>query len=289
MNRPRRRASANNTPPSAPCTRRNTLSQLPATSAAGPSVPEAAEPANRGDCDRKRGRNSDEKRGRYSDEDTAQQPSLVIPREPQGLPLMRLPQEFFCRDPVSLAPLLLGKLLRREEVILRITEVEAYCHTDTACHARFGKTQRTAPIFGRGGHAYVYLCYGLHQMLNITAGEEGTGAACLVRACEPVLGDSVVLQRRNADAMKPAVLAGPGRVGAALGLSCEWSGHALYQEGGLELCDAPVCEQYLVGPRVGIEYAQEKDRTALWRFAVAGSPWVSNPRKTLFAAPGPAG
>jgi len=96
---------------------------------------------------------------------------------------------------------------------LRITEVEAYCHTDTDLHTRaLGGRSARPPYLGRGRHAYVCLCYGLHQMLNVTAGEEGTGAACLVRACEPVSwGSRLFSERRNMDVMKPAVLAGPGR------------------------------------------------------------------------------
>ncbi|XP_012569261.1 uncharacterized protein [Cicer arietinum] len=90
-----------------------------------------------------------------------------------------LPREFFQIDALDLAPRLLGKFLRRDDVVLQITEVEAYRPNDSACHGRFGITPRTAPVFGPGGHAYVYLCYGLHMMLNIVADKEGAGAAVL--------------------------------------------------------------------------------------------------------------
>ncbi|XP_066319624.1 uncharacterized protein [Miscanthus floridulus] len=104
------------------------------------------------------------------------------------LPVGRaLPREFFEVDALDLAPRLLGKLLRCDDVLLRINEVEAYRPNDSACHGRFGVTARTAPVFGPGGHAYVYLCYGLHMMLNVVADIEGVGAAVLIRSCSPVL------------------------------------------------------------------------------------------------------
>ncbi|XP_022983051.1 DNA-3-methyladenine glycosylase [Cucurbita maxima] len=192
-----------------------------------------------------------------------------------------LPKEFFLVDALDLAPRLLGKLLRRDDVVLRITEVEAYRPNDSACHGRFGVTARTAPVFGPGGHAYVYLCYGLHMMLNVVADEVGIGAAVLVRSCAPVSGLETIQKRRGQITDKPVLLTGPGKVGQALGLSTEWSNHPFYAPGGLELLDAPEPENILVGPRVGIEYALPEHVNALWRFAIAGTPWISAPKNTL--------
>ncbi|KAG6580796.1 DNA-3-methyladenine glycosylase, partial [Cucurbita argyrosperma subsp. sororia] len=214
-----------------------------------------------------------------------------------------LPKEFFLVDALDLAPRLLGKVLRRDDVVLRITEVEAYRPNDSACHGRFGVTARTAPVFGPGGHAYVYLCYGLHMMLNVVADEVGIGAAVLVRSCAPVSGPFLLLgagckrgssrinvlffgletiqKRRGQITDKPVLLTGPGKVGQALGLSTEWSNHPFYAPGGLELLDAPEPENILVGPRVGIEYALPEHVNALWRFAIAGTPWISAPKNTL--------
>ncbi|KAJ1281260.1 hypothetical protein BS78_04G293400 [Paspalum vaginatum] len=124
-----------------------------------------------------------------------------------------LPREFFEVDALELAPRLLGKFLRRDEVVLRITEVEAYRPNDSACHGRFGITARTAPVFGPGGHAYVYLCYGLHMMLNVVADMEGVGAAVLIRSCSPVSGLKTIQQRRGQLTEKPVLLTGPGKVG----------------------------------------------------------------------------
>ncbi|GAB2233102.1 hypothetical protein Droror1_Dr00002317 [Drosera rotundifolia] len=195
--------------------------------------------------------------------------------------LRTMGRDFFQIDALELAPLLLGKFLRRDDVVLQITEVEAYRPNDSACHGRFGITARTAPVFGPGGHAYVYLCYGLHMMLNIVADKEGVGAAVLIRSCAPVSGLKTIQQRRGQVTDKPVLLAGPGKVGQALGLTTEWSNHPLYELGGLELLDGPQPENILVGPRVGIEYASAEHVSAPWRFAIAGSPWISAPKNTL--------
>ncbi|KAM0912267.1 hypothetical protein ACQ4PT_012952 [Festuca glaucescens] len=202
----------------------------------------------------------------------------VPSQSPGGIPL---PREFFEVDALDLAPRLLGKLLRRDQVVLRITEVEAYRPNDSACHGRFGATARTAPMFGPGGQAYVYLCYGLHMMLNVVADKEGVGAAVLIRSCAPVSGLDIIQQRRGQQTEKPILLTGPGKVGQALGLSTDWSNHPLYAPGGLEVLDGPEPENVLVGPRVGIDYASSEHVTAPWRFAVGGTPWISAPKNTL--------
>lgn len=189
--------------------------------------------------------------------------------------------DFYAIDALDLAPLLLGKFLRRDDVVLQITEVEAYRPNDSACHGRFGITARTAPVFGPGGHAYVYLCYGLHMMLNVVADKEGVGAAVLIRSCAPVSGLTTIQQRRGQITDKPVLLTGPGKIGQALGLSTEWSNHPLYEPGGLEILDGPKPEKILVGPRVGIDYALPEHINALWRFAIAGSSWISAPKNTL--------
>src|SRR5436190_21713428 len=100
-----------------------------------------------------------------------------------------LPQSFYARDALIVAEQLLGKLLSHGDVVLRITEVDAYCHpNDTASHCRMGRTPRNEPMWGPAGHAYVYLCYGMHHMLNIVTNARDEGAAVLIRSCEPVAG-----------------------------------------------------------------------------------------------------
>ena len=186
-----------------------------------------------------------------------------------------LPASFLARDARVVAPALLGKLLVRDDVVLRITEVEAYWSPDdTANHCRMGRTARNAPMWGPAGNAYVYLCYGLHAMLNVVTDAEGQGAAVLIRGCEPVAGiDTVRARRRGLDG--PALLSGPGKVGAALGLDSSWSGHALFERSGLELREGVAPRSIVAGPRVGIDYATPRDRRARLRFAIGGSRWVS--------------
>jgi DNA-3-methyladenine glycosylase len=191
-----------------------------------------------------------------------------------------LPQSFYARDALTVAPALLGKLLCRGDVMLRISEVEAYCHPhDSASHCRMGRTPRNAPMWGPAGYAYVYLCYGMHQMLNVVTNRDGEGAAVLIRACEPVAGHALIRERRGG-LEGPQQLTGPGKVGAALGLTLGCSGQALFDRGDLYVLDAPALERWLVGPRVGISYATPEHQSAPWRFALADSLWVSQ-RKTL--------
>lgn len=191
-----------------------------------------------------------------------------------------LPQSFFARDVAIVARDLLGRHLVRDrgtpdEVVLRITETEAYGGPeDTASHCRAGRTARNAPMWGPPGHAYVYVCYGLHQMLNLVTGEEGHGQAVLIRSCEPVSGLEIVRARRGG-LEGPALLTGPGKVGAALGLDRSFSGHALFEPGALEAHAGVGIDELVVGARVGVDYARPRDRDALLRFAIAGSRWVS--------------
>ncbi|HJN78358.1 MAG TPA: DNA-3-methyladenine glycosylase [Myxococcota bacterium] len=186
-------------------------------------------------------------------------------------------RSWFERDALELAPDLLGKKLVHGPVTLRITEVEAYRGpSDSAAHTAKGHTPRNAPMWGPGGHAYVYLCYGIHHMMNVVGGQ---GHACLVRSAEVVDGLEVVRQRRGGRS-GPALLTGPGKVGQALGLDVSLSGHDLLAPGGLRIEDGPVTEDMLRGPRVGIDYAEPEHRDAPWRLALAGTAWVSH-RKTL--------
>jgi DNA-3-methyladenine glycosylase len=191
-----------------------------------------------------------------------------------------LPQSFYARDALIVAEELLGKLICHDDVVVRITEVEAYCHPhDSANHCRFGRTVRNEPMWGPGGHAYVYLCYGMHHMLNIVTNAPDEGAAVLIRACEPVSGAARIAARRGS-IQGPAVLTGPGKVGAALGLDTSFSGRPLFKSRGLRVVDGEPPVAVLVAPRVGIAYATPEHRAALWRFAAAGTDYVSA-RKAL--------
>jgi DNA-3-methyladenine glycosylase len=194
-----------------------------------------------------------------------------------------VPASFFERDCLVVARDLLGCHLRRDDVLLRITEVEAYTGPDdTASHTRMGRTARNASMWGPRGRLYVYLCYGLHSMLNVVAGaREGEGAAVLVRSAEVVEGHAVVAARRGGRT-DPQATAGPGKVGAALALHVSLDGHPLYEPGGIELRWGTPPERVLAGPRVGVGYASAEHQRAPWRLADGDSLAVTA-RKALSA------
>ncbi|MBI3634090.1 MAG: DNA-3-methyladenine glycosylase [Candidatus Yonathbacteria bacterium] len=104
-----------------------------------------------------------------------------------------LSQNFFERDTLTVARELLGKYLvkkiRGNEIAMMITEVEAYDgFEDKASHAHKGETARNKPMFGKAGVWYVYLVYGMHEMLNIVTGRKGYPAAVLIRGVEGIAG-----------------------------------------------------------------------------------------------------
>lgn len=189
----------------------------------------------------------------------------------------------FYRNPdvVDLAQQLLGKLLCTQFdeglTVGMITETEAYCGaTDKACHAYPNKrTKRTEIMFGDGGYAYVYLCYGMHHLFNVVSNESGRADAVLIRAIEPVEGIAVMEQRRNMKATKSAISDGPAKLAKALGISTQQNGLDLLgnqiwiEDRGVQLQNSEI----LVGPRVGIDYAEE-DALLPWRFRVKGSRFI---------------
>ena len=165
--------------------------------------------------------------------------------------------------------MLLGKLISHDDVLIRILETEAYMPTDSACHAYKGKTNRNAPMFEAGGIWYVYLCYGLHQMLNVVSGDATSPQAVLIRAGEVIAGTEHVIQRRgNLD------LIGPGKLGKALNLDKTYSGEKIGDR--ISILHAPEVA-YTTHPRIGIDYAKKCDREALWRFVT--SPTVPSVQK----------
>ncbi|NWJ41060.1 MAG: DNA-3-methyladenine glycosylase [Geothrix sp.] len=175
---------------------------------------------------------------------------------------------------------LLGQLLVRGEVTLRITEVEAYGGSgDSASHARHGRTARNAPMWGPPGRAYLYFCYGMHWMLNVVTGPEGDASAVLIRGAEVVTGMDTVLARRNAAKATPLLCAGPGKVAQALGLDKTFDGHDLRTLGGLELRPGAAPASILAGPRLGIGFATPEDQARPWRFADGGSSAVLKKRE----------
>ena len=134
-----------------------------------------------------------------------------------------LPVSFYLRTALEVAPELLGKVLIHGPVALEILETEAYLPDDSACHAYKGKTERNAPMFGPPGRAYVYLCYGMHNLFNVVVDKEGVAAAVLIRACRVLVGEDIVRNRRKGK----LDLIGPGKVGQALKLTRKDSGRGL--------------------------------------------------------------
>ncbi len=193
--------------------------------------------------------------------------STILDRAP-------IDRAFFARDAYVVARDLIGVLIRRDRVLLRIVETEAYAQHDTACHAHKGLTPRTAPLFGPPGHTYVYLCYGIHRMLNMVAGSDGVAAGCLIRGAEVVEGLDVVVDRRGTPP-GPGICAGPGKIGAALALDVKDTGKDLIDGRFLSLTKGPT-GRIASGPRVGIDYADPGDRRRQWRFADATSKAVTH-------------
>ena len=182
---------------------------------------------------------------------------------------MTLARDFFARSVHAVAPDLVGATLLVDGVGGTIVEVEAYDGEDPASHGFRGPTPRNASMFGLPGHAYVYRSYGIHWCLNLVCEEEGRAAAVLLRALEPIEGLEQMRARRGVE--DPRLLcAGPGRLCQALGVTREHDGLAL---------DAPPFElrapaervQLSTGRRIGISVAGDRP----WRYAAAGSPWLS--------------
>jgi DNA-3-methyladenine glycosylase len=116
----------------------------------------------------------------------------------------------------------------------------------------------------------------MHNMLNLVTGADGEGAAVLIRACEPVRGHELILERRKSETMRPVLLTGPGKVASALALDTSFSGHALFRPRGvLSVREGDAPGGIVRGPRVGIGYASAEDQAAPWRLAVADNLWVS--------------
>ncbi len=198
---------------------------------------------------------------------------------------MKLEADFYrVKEVVSIARNLLGKYLftniNGEISGGFIVETEAYQGiTDKASHA-FGNrlTNRTKTMYETGGIAYVYLCYGIHEMLNVVTSVEGEPHAILIRAINPTEGIDLMLERRKMASIKNNITAGPGSVAKALGISRKMNGLSFQgneiwiEDIGLTFSD----NQIAAVPRVGVAYAKE-DALLPYRFYVKGNPYVSKP------------
>jgi DNA-3-methyladenine glycosylase len=183
------------------------------------------------------------------------------------------PQSFYDRPTLTVARELIGarlvRILNGRQLVGLITEAEAYIsEKDLACHARAGRTARTAVMFGPPGHAYVYFTYGNHWMLNVVTERAGFPAAVLIRAIQPVEGAEVMSRRRGG-----GDTFGPGKLTQALGitkiengLDLTAPGSSLRIEAGLRVPNSLVTK----GPRVGLNNTPEPWKSKPWRFLVRG-------------------
>lgn len=186
----------------------------------------------------------------------------------------RLDPGFFNRSVHLVARELIGCRLFFDGCGGTIVETESYERDDPACHAYVGQTKRTATLFGPPGRAYVYLSYGIHSLLNAVAEPEGDAAAVLIRALEPTAGLEAMCARRGA---RPAeeLCSGPGKLTEALGIGLEENGADLSADPFVLLPpEQDWSGRVVTGPRVGITKAVERP----WRFSLAGSRFVSQPR-----------
>ncbi len=194
-----------------------------------------------------------------------------------------LGRAFYARDAREVARDLLGAVLVRRldgrRVSGRIVEVEAYRTTDDqAAHAHAGHTPRNAPMWEAPGHAYVYLVYGMYWLLNVVCEPQGTPAAVLIRALEPLEGQDVIAARRAGRSLL-AWTSGPGKLTRALDISGAHNrldltvpNAALWIEAGERVPDA----QVRTGPRIGLgKHVREPWLSMPWRWWIAENPHVS--------------
>lgn len=169
----------------------------------------------------------------------------------------KLGEDFFHRDSLIVARELAGKIVVRkfengEVRKIRITETEAYCgEEDKGCHASKGRTPRTELLYGRSGMIYVYLCYGMHWLMNVITGEEGHPEGVLLRAGENFNG--------------------PARLTKALGVDKRFNGLSICNNNELWIEDDGKKFDISTASRVGIDYAGEEWKNKPWRFIIGTS------------------
>ena len=165
--------------------------------------------------------------------------------------MKHLNEDFFTQDAYTVAAQLIGKWICRKTdgkvYKFQITETECYIGScDTACHAHKGKTARTQIMWHKGGVCYVYLCYGMHQMLNFITGIEGEAEGVLIRG---VVGAN-----------------GPGRATKAMQIDKTLYGESLLTKEKIWVEDDGKTYTFKCDKRVGIGYAAQEDQDRLWRF-----------------------
>lgn len=196
------------------------------------------------------------------------------------------PDYYLNEDVIGLAKDLLGKVLYTQidgKISAGIiVETEAYFGVkDKASHAHGGRrTARTETMFAQGGIAYVYLCYGMHNLFNVVTSAKDNPNAVLIRAIEPLIGIEFIEERRKMNRSKSAISAGPGSAAKALGIDKTFNTKNLNGD-EIWIEDHKInflSNQIAAMPRVGVAYAQEHALLPL-RFFVKGNRYVSKPNK----------
>lgn len=197
-----------------------------------------------------------------------------------ALPRAPLPRDFYRRPTLDVARDLLGQILvhhsRGQVSAGRIVEVEAYIgESDPACHAAPGPTPRNRPLYGPCGHAYVYLNYGIHYLVNAVTEDEGFPAAVLIRALEPLEGVHLMRRRRSVNGHGAddhmGLCRGPGNLSRSLGITI---GHNCFDLTSSRLrIEGDGCRPQAIAwsRRIGIRVGVERE----WRCYVTGNPAVS--------------
>ncbi|MBL7844416.1 MAG: DNA-3-methyladenine glycosylase [Cyclobacteriaceae bacterium] len=194
---------------------------------------------------------------------------------------MKLEPSFYRRkNVVSVAKSLIGKLLvttiEGSQTSGIIVETEAYSWRERGCHAYGGrKTARNEVMFEEGGRAYVYLCYGVHNLFNVVTNQRGVADAVLVRAIEPVTGLENMYRRRGQVSLYQ-LTSGPGKLTRALGIDRTYNGKVLYDDDvWIEDIGMKINSKHIeAGKRIGIDYAGD-DANLPWRFMMKGNRWIS--------------
>jgi DNA-3-methyladenine glycosylase len=198
--------------------------------------------------------------------------------------MKKVPISFYKRkDVITIARELLGKIvvttIDGKSTSGRIVETEAYiAFTDKASHSFNGRrTPKNEHMYAPAGTSYIYICYGMHQMLNFVTNEKDIPDAVLIRAVEPLEGIDIMLQRTGKPVADYTLTKGPGNVGKALGLNKLHSGLSLMGDpiGVYEDKDSTVKEDHIgVSKRIGVEPAGE-DGLLPYRFYIKGNKYVS--------------
>lgn len=191
-----------------------------------------------------------------------------------------LTRAFYQKPTLDVAKSLLGKKIIRQlgntRYVAKIVETEAYIgENDSACHASKGLTPRTKVMFGPAGHAYVYFVYGMHYMFNIVTEQEDYPAAVLIRAVEPLENIEGMIANRKGQSRH--IADGPAKLCQALQIDKQLNGQDLCTATNLWLEESNIIEdsKIIAKPRIGIDYADAKDREACWRFYIQNNKFIS--------------